>query len=573
MREEVAGQSGAPYSDVPYDVIFNDKVSPLLDRDDFKLALSEYTTRLNEILDNSNFFGREAFNYYNAGNVAKSLAENGFFDAKHEVVLHGGDGQQIEVSTKAQLEKMIKVEKEKISDDDALRKKLGAIEKALTKNIDTRRFYDYVAAHPELLPEMSNLAAFREKVWKSYLKKHEDLYGRVVDLYRAVEGRRREIEREAADERTQWERVIEIFNARFFVPFRLAAKNRERVVLGQETILELSFEFEDGAERAEVERGDLLKVLSNGEKKALYILNVLFEVEARKASSRETVFVIDDIADSFDYKNKYAIIQYLKEMADQENFRMIVLTHNFDFFRTLQSRGVVKYKNCLMAQKSEGGVSISQASGIRNPFINDFKGAFYSHGMKRVACIPFIRNIIEYTKGDLDPVYLKLTSLLHWKADTAEVVQSDLDAVFVGAFGVGGAWVDQTQPVVELIFEQAVKALHATEGINFENKIVLSIAIRLRAEQFMVEAISDPTVTDGIEENQTQALYAAYRARGLGSAEVRQTLDSVVLMTPENLHVNSFMYEPIIDMSDDHLRRLFAEVQALVSVPPAEVKV
>ena len=34
-------------------------------------------------------------------------------------------------------------------------------------------------------------------------------------------------------------------------------------------------------------------------------------------------------------------------------------------------------------------------------------------------------------------------------------------------------------------------------------------------------------------------------------------------MTPENIHVNSFMYEPIIDMSDDHLRKLFVDVKGL----------
>ena len=34
-------------------------------------------------------------------------------------------------------------------------------------------------------------------------------------------------------------------------------------------------------------------------------------------------------------------------------------------------------------------------------------------------------------------------------------------------------------------------------------------------------------------------------------------------MTPENIHLNSFMYEPILDMSDQHLRKLFQEVQAL----------
>jgi hypothetical protein len=36
-----------------------------------------------------------------------------------------------------------------------------------------------------------------------------------------------------------------------------------------------------------------------------------------------------------------------------------------------------------------------------------------------------------------------------------------------------------------------------------------------------------------------------------------------MLMTPENIHVNSFMYEPILDMSDEHLRKLYEEVLAL----------
>jgi hypothetical protein len=31
-------------------------------------------------------------------------------------------------------------------------------------------------------------------------------------------------------------------------------------------------------------------------------------------------------------------------------------------------------------------------------------------------------------------------------------------------------------------------------------------------------------------------------------------------MTPENIHLNSFMYEPILDMSDQHLRKLYTEV-------------
>jgi hypothetical protein len=34
-------------------------------------------------------------------------------------------------------------------------------------------------------------------------------------------------------------------------------------------------------------------------------------------------------------------------------------------------------------------------------------------------------------------------------------------------------------------------------------------------------------------------------------------------MTPENIHVNAFMYEPILDLSDDHLKKLYTAVRSL----------
>ena len=34
-------------------------------------------------------------------------------------------------------------------------------------------------------------------------------------------------------------------------------------------------------------------------------------------------------------------------------------------------------------------------------------------------------------------------------------------------------------------------------------------------------------------------------------------------MTPENIHLNSFMYEPILDMSDSHLRKLYSKLKEL----------
>jgi hypothetical protein len=58
-----------------------------------------------------------------------------------------------------------------------------------------------------------------------------------------------------------------------------------------------------------------------------------------------------------------------------------------------------------------------------------------------------------------------------------------------------------------------------------------------------------------ISANQTPALLSRYRERFANEAANIRVLQKVALMTPENIHLNSFMYEPILDMSDRHLRR------------------
>jgi wobble nucleotide-excising tRNase len=201
--------------------------------------------------------------------------------------------------------------------------------------------------------------AFKEDLWKSYIKANFELYQDLIAKYQSAEKRKKEIEDAAAKQRTQWESVIDIFNDRFFVPFKLTAKNRTAVILGEEPVLTLGFTFDDGIDSTVVERATLVKSLSTGEKKALYILNIIFEVEARRIANHETLFVIDDLADSFDYKNKYAIIQYLKDISEQLNFKQIILTHNFDFFRTINSR-FIPYSHCLMVSRTNNEVSFNR---------------------------------------------------------------------------------------------------------------------------------------------------------------------------------------------------------------------
>ncbi|MFN0191419.1 MAG: phage infection protein [Aestuariivirga sp.] len=560
IKDEVASRPDAPLKDVPYDLIFDEKVQGFLDTKDFKTAIDAFIKKYNELLAVSTYFKKGVFNYYNAAQIAKQLADNGFFAAKHSVNLNASEKK--EITTQKQLEDLIASEKEAISSDKDLRKKFAEIEKLIQKNVTVREFEAYLLNHEELLTKFANMADFRQEVWKAYIDTKFDPYKVLLDKYQTAETRRKEIQEQANKERTQWEEVIDIFNSRFVVPFKLQAANKVDVILGQQEMLSLGFIFSDGADQASVDRAALLQVLSTGEKKALYVLNILFEIEVRKKAALDTLIVVDDIADSFDYKNKYAIIQYLMDISESPHFRQIILTHNFDFYRTVESR-FVGYNNCLMASKTGTGVALEKAAGIKNVFINDWKGAFYADPKKKIASISFIRNLIEYTRGDADPDFVKLTSLLHWKADSQQITVSHLDAIYNSLFSATGSSPDGQRPVVDLISDEAAKCLTAPDGINFSNKVVLAIATRLTGEQFMLKKINDPAFVIAIKSNQTPQLLKKFQEIYPTDLASLGVLQRVVLMTPENIHLNSFMYEPILDMSDSHLRNLYKAVIAL----------
>lgn len=561
IRDEIAAHSTDSLQTVPYDVVFDDKVMDMLGKKDVKSAIESYIKKYNELLAASTYFKKGVFNYYNAATIAKQLADNGFFKAKHTIKFNSGAA--LEIASQKELEELIAKEKDEILKDDDLRKRFADIEKLIQKNENVRKFEMFLMDHEEILTRLSNIADLKEDLWKSYIKAHESLYMDLLNKYQAAEKRRKEIEAQASSERTQWEEVIEIFNDRFFVPFVLSVQNREAVILGQETIPSLGFKFNDGTEEMDVSKTQLIDVLSTGERKAFYILNVLFEIEARKKGGQNDVLiVVDDIADSFDYKNKYAIIQYLADISKELCFKQIILTHNFDFYRTIESRFVHR-SNCFMVSKSTSEISLIPAVGIRNIFTKDWKPNYYSDNKKKIACIPFIRNLVEYTKGETDLAFEKLTSLLHWKADTGQITVGEVDAIYNNMFSSNGVSANSSDAVIDVIEREAATCLAAPDGLNFENKVVLAIATRLAVEKFMVAKINDQVFVNGITAHQTNALSKKYLELFPTDIQTNNVIQRVVLMTPENIHLNSFMYEPILDMSDQHLRDLYSRVKAL----------
>lgn len=556
LEKEILNEKPSEFAEIHYNEIFDDKVIDFLNTKNIKEKLDEYMEKYNALIDSSTYFKKGIFNHNNASTISKNLNDNGFFNAKHSVSLNTGKEKK-EVSTQKELDKVIQDEKDKILNNPDLKEKFDAIDKPITKNETLRTFRIFLENNRQIIPELTDLEAFKKKLWISYLKKEKDSYVELLRLYQSGKKEIEEIIIKAKAEKTTWEKVVNIFNKRFFVPFKLNVENKEDVILKNEGP-SITFTFKDSNGEKEVGKKELLNVLSNGERRALYILNIIFEVEARKNESIETLFIIDDIADSFDYKNKYAIIKYLQEISEEDIFYSIILTHNFDFFRTLQSR-FVRYDNCYMVTKSAEEVKLIQASYIKNPF-NEWKKHLDTNNKMLVASIPFVRNLIEYTKGEEDINYQKLTSMLHIKPNSDSIAISELESILNDALNKNLSLDNGDRKVVDLVFEIANGCLNTEEIANLEDKIVLSIAIRLKAEKYMISKINNTSKTDAITGFQTIKLYNIFK-KEVGGEESINILEEVNLMTPENIHLNSFMYEPILDMSDVHLKQLYSNLR------------
>ena len=138
-----------------------------------------------------------------------------------------------------------------------------------------------------------------------------------------------------------------------------------------------------------------------------------------------------------------------------------------------------------------------------------------------------------------------------------------MDDIYNGICNTNENSADPDKLIHDLLWEEADDCLASDPNANLENKIVLAVATRMAAERFMIDKINDPAFIATITANQTHVLTEQYKTLFPGETVNVAILDRVALMTPENIHVNSFMYEPIIDMSDEHLRKLYREVKAL----------
>jgi energy-coupling factor transporter ATP-binding protein EcfA2 len=495
------------YSKINYKSLFDPKVVALLQDKDVQTGISEYIARYNELIENSSIFKKNGFNPIKANSVSSSLKKEKFFEAEHKVLLNGKDEP---VSDHKNLEEILEKEKENILGDGNLKE---ISQKIISGVASVKIFQEILEKFPEISTELADLGKLKQLMWGSYFQANKDMF---VELYTLFENNKSElanIEKEAILEETLWFEAQEIFKERFHVPFTMEIENYSNAILGTKAPnIIFSFENENG-DKVRFNHGQLdsMDFLSVGERRAMYILYVIFEFKARIASEKRTIIIIDDIADSFDYKNKYAIIEYLKELSEENLFCILVLTHNFDFYRTFQNRvlNTAKWHNSFIAHKLENSIKLLKGGSkdVSSPF-ELWKRNYNNNEAMLISMIPFVRNLIEYKDGTSSNGYKTLTSMLHVKPDTYTLKLSDLENLINEVILTSGSesTYEQEKLVINQIYQTAddLCLTASDDEICLEKKVALSIATRLKAEEFMWDYVSDKSSFKG---QQTGLLY------------------------------------------------------------------
>jgi energy-coupling factor transporter ATP-binding protein EcfA2 len=509
--------------------------------------------------------------------ISKELKKNRFFVNQNRLYLNG----DLLIEDAKTLDNTIKEITDRINRVDELKK----LSKYLSdvKGMTLRRLLE---THHNIVPYLTKnkIDELRILLWKSYFTELKDDFQSLKEEYEQV----RKLLQKGNFKQSPWEHALMIFNERFSVPFEMRIANYESAVLG-ESLPRVEFYFrKDNADLQDSscdiaisrDRLEELGTLSQGERRALYLLNIIFDIEQRNLAKQKTLYIIDDIADSFDYKNKYAIIEYLLDLKNNPLNHLIVLSHNFDFYRTVASRLNLVRKNRLIALLTDQDeIQLQEEKYQKHPFT-----PWRNHTESPdnfIALIPFVRNLIEYGYDYriLEDKFLRsdsdvLTSLLHIKSITRDITVKDVAKLYEfylfgidsNTAGIGekvkiDKYEDNTL-LIDLIQKQAKEV--GPNDTQLEYKIILSIAIRLITEEFIINKINENEDFKEPTSNQTRYLLDKMRKLYPGlRKEILRIFDAVNIVTPEQIHFNSFMYEPLVDMDILELLQLYQAVNKL----------
>ena len=541
------------YGKIAYLDLFNEKVEAIISSSEFIDKCNNYNSYIDIELDQEVF--NSGFSFDSLQKILKEFKTNNFFKAGHKVSLKS-KGEMGENELLNYINSIVK----KVYGSDEAQKLFNEAKAVLDKNPNTRKLISTIKENPRHLKEISNLTNFKKNIIFTKMNGHKDYIDNLRKELEEYRNALEEIVKEAESATETWKKVLDNYNSRFITnKFDVEIENLTDAVLDLKPPV---FKRKIKGTNQEITT-EIFKRFSSGEKRAVLILNLMFEIELRK--NKQFTLVLDDVSDSFDYKNKYAIIECLKDFSELSNIQLIILTHNFDFYRSLRIALKDTLQSKLLAYSNDGQVTLYDA---RQKHFEDY--SYYSNWKNNgklidfISIIPFLRNIVQLEKNSKEPDYQELTKLLHYNSDLENKIFADFESI-TNKYNIKANF-DLNQKYLSCIKIKAEEIINsaAINETNLQEKVVLGIFIRLFTDKYMwnkyVEKYGiDPEVSD--VKNQSRYLY------NLISNDIDENKKSILLtaftIAPSFVHINSFMFEPLIDVGTEKLIDISKKVLTL----------
>lgn len=546
--------------EIKYNLIFDQwKVEKMLSDPDFSKNRKEYEDQMEVILKKFSYYKRWWFTPNVARKLLDGLRESSFMDIQDNWIILEWVPFKDYKKFETELSDSFKAIE--------LNPKLKEIkDKILEWTRAEKEFSSLINKHSKLIPELKDKDLLRKKLWISYLYELQWEIDDYLNTHKKSLKDRKDILKQAKLEESDWAEIVEDFKERFFVPYKLwVEKSHEAILWITDTpVIQYMYEIKWKTwEYKTYNKKQLLDldILSWWEKRAMYLLDILFEMKMREKDWKKHLIIIDDITDSFDYANKYAIIEYLKELKENSNFYFIILTHNFDFYRTIQWRLDIKSGLPWISWEWANLSANDTCDGLRKfwtyiqPF-NYFKWKIKTDKYVFIACIPLVRNLIEYWENVSHSDYSDLTKILHKKDTKLNVTECSI--ILNSRLEPNIVYSDSISTYKYIIKACDEIVSWWTLDIPLEQKICLTIWMRLLAETIMRDKHW------WWEEQWNQIVKLYNKTKHLLSEEENKYINKIMICTPESIHLNAFMFEPIIDMWSMKLQEIYKEIKALV---------
>lgn len=512
------------------------KAYDIVDQSEFQSKISNYIqvleNKINAQLFDKNFNENNCLQFINNVDKAKYLSETksrGLF--LKDKVYYDID----------EVKKIFEEEIKKISKDPEIIEQSKEITKLMGTAKESEFLKESIQKNPLLVKQLS---AGRKNILLSYLKSSSIDYNYWLEVVKKAKKELNNVLKIAQDKQTNFERAIEIYKNRFHPIFDIKIVNKAESMLGIKTPT-ITFYHNRYCE-IPVSETKLSQILSSGEKTTLNILK--FIVEYENCKKYHPFIILDDIVETFDYSNRYAFMEYINDLVNLD-VPTIVMTHNFEFYRTVSKR-IPKLRKSVASANSNGVVDIQTNNRINKNMENVLK---CSNIYDFFCAIPYLRVIKTILLEDTKT----LDSCLHYKENTSKLQIKDILLQFPSN-AIKSLKIDENDIYMEKLFEIA-DSLSGFDDFDIVKKTILSLSCRLLIERKIIA--NNFNLLTNINTNQTAQLLDLYGEKLFPN--VKKYLEAVQLSTPEFIHANAFMYEPLIDINGKYLFELYNQIKKI----------